>query len=195
MDILGLHLSPRRKGNSAVMLAEFLRGAREAGAEAAAYSVAEHNIKPCMGCGACEKTGKCVITDDDMGQLYPILATVPMVVVSTSLFFYDVPAQGKALIDRTQPLWSRRYPLKQTETLRPDGKGFLLALGATRGKDLFMPVTLSTKYFYDSIGFPKEFDTLFFREIEGLGDLEKRADYMQQIYEAGLAFGAKRPQK
>jgi len=193
MDILALHLSPRKKGNSAVMLDEFLRGAKEAGAGAVSYSVAEHNIKPCMGCGACEKTGECVITDDDMGELYPLLATAPMVVVSTSLFFYDVPAQGKALIDRTQPLWSRRYALKRTETLRPEGRGFLLAVGATKGKDLFMPVSLSVKYFFDSIGMPKEFDTLFFRQVEALGDMAKHPDYMKEIYEAGLAFGQKRP--
>lgn len=175
------------------MLKEFLRGAGDAGAESISYSVADHHIKPCMGCGACEKTGECVITDDDMRELYPLLASVPMVVVSTSLFFYDVPAQGKALIDRTQPLWSRRYPLKRTETLRPEGLGFLLVVGATKGQDLFTAVSLSVKYFFDSIGMPKKFDTLFFRQIEALGDMAKHPEHMKTIYEAGLAFGRKRP--
>lgn len=193
MDILGLHLSPRKKGNSAVMLEEFLRGAREAGAATLSYSVADHNIKPCLGCGACEKTGECVITDDDMGELYPLLASAPMVVVSTSLFFYDVPAQGKALIDRTQPLWSRRYTLGRTETLRPEGQCFLLALGATKGKDLFMPVSLCVKYFFDSIGMPRTFDSLCYRQIESFGDMAKHPEHMKEIYKSGLAFGRKRP--
>jgi len=193
MDILGLHLSPRKKGNSAVMLDEFLRGAEAAGAEVTRFSVADHNIRSCMGCSACEKTGECVITDDDMAILYPLLATAPMVVVATSLFFYDVPGKGKNLIDRTQPLWSRRYTLNRTETLRPEGKGFLLALGATKGKDLFLPVGLSIKYFFDSIGMPKEFDSLYYRQIEGLGDMASHTDHMAQLYEAGLAFGQKRP--
>jgi multimeric flavodoxin WrbA len=175
------------------MLDEFLRGAREAGASAASYSAADLNIEPCRGCGACEKTGECVIKDDDMGQLYEPLATAPMIVVSTSLFFYDVPAKGKALIDRTQPLWSRRYPLGRTETLRPEGKGFLLALGATKGPDLFVPVALCTKYFFDSIGMPKTFDSLFFRQIEALGELARHPEHLKTIYEAGLAFGRQRP--
>lgn len=193
MDILGLHLSPRKNGNSEVMLDEFLRGAKAAGAEATSFSVADLDIKPCVGCASCEKTGECVITDDDMAQLYPLLATAPMIAVSTSLFFYDVPAKGKALIDRTQPLWSRRYALNQTETLRPNGKGFLLALGATKGKDLFLPVGLCIKYFFDAVGFPKEYETLQFRQIESLGDMARHTDHMAQIYEAGLAFGRKRP--
>lgn len=193
MDILGLHLSPRKNGNSQVMLDEFLRGAQAAGAEVINFSVADHDIKPCRGCSCCEKTGECVITDDDMGPLYPLLATAPMIAVSTPLFFYDVPAKGKALIDRTQALWSRRYALNQKETIRPDGKGFLLALGATKGKDLFLPVGLSIKYFFDAVGFPKEFETLQFRQIENLGDMARHTDYMAQIYEAGLAFGRKRP--
>jgi len=189
MDILGLHLSPRKKGNSTDMLAEFMRGVKEAGAVGESFSVADHHIKPCMGCGACEKTGQCVIRDDDMGPLYPILASVPRVVVATPVFFYEVPAQGKALIDRTQPLWSRRYALKQTATLRPEGRGFLLALGATKGQDLFLGLGLCVKYFFDSIGLPKDYDSLLFRQIESPGDLAKQPDYMEQIFEAGRRFG------
>ncbi|KXS56385.1 MAG: hypothetical protein AMR96_03010 [Candidatus Adiutrix intracellularis] len=194
MDILGLHLSPRKGGNSEDALAEFIRGARKSGAETEIFSIADHHIEPCRACAACETTGICVISGDDMGALYSLLTSIPLIVVSTSLFFYDIPAQGKALIDRTQALWYRRYSLKQFSTLRPSGRGFLLALGATRGQDLFLPVNLCVKYFFDSIGLPKTFDSLFFRQLEAKGDLKIRSDYMEQIYEAGLAFGRWRPQ-
>lgn len=193
MDILALHLSPRKNGNSEVMLDEFIRGAEDAGASVEKFSVADHRIEPCTGCAVCETTGECVITDDDMGPLYPKLASAPMVVVSTSLFFYDVPAAGKALVDRTQPLWASRYIFKKTDTLRPEGQGFLLALGATKGKDLFMPVNLCVKYFFDSIGMPKDFDSLCFRRVEKLGDMKDNPEYLAQVYEAGRAFGRKRP--
>ncbi|UQZ90293.1 flavodoxin family protein [Deltaproteobacteria bacterium Smac51] len=190
MDILALHLSPRKNGNSAAMLEEFLKGARSTGASAESYSVTDLKIHPCIECGQCEKTGECIF-DDDMNKLYPTLTTTKKIVISTSLFFYDVPAQGKALIDRTQPLWSRRYSLKQTDTLRPDGLGFLLAVGATKGQDLFLPVTLCVKYFFDSIGFPKEFESLCFRQLEAADDFVKRPDLIEQIFAAGQAFGKK----
>jgi hypothetical protein len=188
MDILSLHLSPRRGGNSDDMLAAFTQGAVEAGMEVKRISVAERRIEPCAGCWSCNNTGQCVIADD-MEELYPLLASAKNVVVSTSLFFYDVPAKGKALIDRSQALWSRRYTLKQQDLLKPDGRGFLLALGATRGENLFVPVSLSVKYFFDALGLPTTFETLFFRKIENLGDLARQPDLMRQIREAGLAFG------
>lgn len=188
MDILALHLSPRKNGNSAAMLDEFLRGAKAAGAGVEKFSVADLAIKPCVECGACEKTGECVITDDDMHLLYPALASAQKIVLSTAIFFYDLPAQGKALIDRTQPLWSRRYPLRQTATLRPGGRGFLLAVGATKGKDLFVPAHLCVKYFFDSIGFPKEFESLCFRQLEAADAFSKRPDLMEEVFKAGQGF-------
>jgi hypothetical protein len=100
-----------------------------------------------------------------------------------------VPAKGKALIDRSQALWVRRYVLNLKEALKPDGRGFLLALGATQGKNLFIPVGLSVKYFFDSLGLPKTFDGLFFRGVEKPGDLARRPEILASLREAGLAFG------
>ena len=188
MDILGLHLSPRGGGNSEAMLAEFSRGAAAAGAEVRRVSVSDHRIEPCRGCSACEAAGQCPIADD-MEGIYPLLARAQFVVVATSIFFYDVPAKGKALIDRAQALWARRYLLKRPDALKPDGRGFLLALGATRGENLFVPVSLSIKYFFDALGLPKDFQSLFFRQVEGLGALEKQPEKRRLIYEAGLDFG------
>jgi hypothetical protein len=123
-----------------------------------------------------------------MDELYPLLAAARNIVVATSLYFYDVPARGKALIDRSQALWARRYVLNQ-EMSKPDGRGFLLALGATKGDNLFVPVSLSIKYFFDALGLPKTFETLFFRGLDKPGDLARQPDLMTGIREAGLAFG------
>ena len=189
MDIIGLHLSPRQGGNSDVMLAEFSRGAAAAGATVRRFSVSDRRIEPCLACSACDIAGQCP-TSDDMQELYPLLAQAKFIVVSTSIFFYDVPAQGKALIDRSQALWVRRHVLKRPEALKPDGRGFLLALGATKGENLFLPVSLSVGYFFDALGFlPKTFQTLFLRQVEAPGDLERQPEKMSLIHEAGLGFG------
>ena len=188
MDILSLHLSPNRGGNSEVMLTAFTQAVAETGLEVLNFSVAERRVEACLGCSACESTGQCVLSDD-LDELYPLLASARNIVISTSLYFYDVPAKGKALIDRSQALWSRRYVLNQKETLKPDGRGFLLALGATKGENLFVPVNLSIRYFFDALGMPKTFETLFFRGLEKPGDLAQRPDLMADIQGAGLAYG------
>jgi len=188
MDILCLHLSPHQGGNSEVMLDAFAQGAGEAGAETLKFSVAGRRVEPCLGCGSCERDGQCVI-DDELRDFYPVLASARNVVVGTSIYFYDVPAKGKALIDRSQALWVRRYVLNQKEALKPDGRGYLLALGATRGKNLFNPVSLSIRYFFDALGLSKTFESLFFPGLEKPGDLAGRADLLASLREAGLAFG------
>ena len=187
-DILGLHLSPRRGGNSDAMLAEFSRGAAAAGAEVRRFSVSDRRIEPCRACSACEAAGQCPISDD-MAEFHSLLAQVRRIVIATSVFFYGVPAQGKALIDRAQVLWVRRYVLKRPLAVKPDGGGFLLALGATGGGDLFGPVSLSVKYFFDALGWPRDFQSLYFRRVEEKGALEKRPEMMSRLYEAGFGFG------
>jgi multimeric flavodoxin WrbA len=171
------------------MLAAFTQGAAETGLVITRVSVAERQVEACRGCGACDRDGQCVIAGDDMEELYPLLVMARNIVVSTSLYFYDVPAKGKALIDRAQALWVRRYVLNREEALKPDGRGFLLALGATRGENLFTPVSLSIRYFFDALGLPKTFETLFFRGLDKPGDLARQPDLTARLYEAGLAFG------
>jgi hypothetical protein len=55
-------------------------------------------------------------------------------------------------------------------------------VGATKGKDLFIPVTLSVKYFFDSLAYPKNFETLFLRSVE-----EPKQVTDEQVEEARLA--------
>jgi hypothetical protein len=183
--ILGLHLSPRAKGSSALLLEHFRKGVEKAGSQMETISVSNLKISGCLECGGCEKTGQCVI-DDDMGKIYKSWERSEKIVVAASIFFYDIPAQGKAVIDRSQAFWSRRYILGQNKDGRPGTKGFLLAVGATKGKDLFIPVSLSVKYFFDALAFPKNFSSLFFNKIETPDVFTD--EQLEEVEKAGMEF-------
>jgi multimeric flavodoxin WrbA len=184
--VLGLHLSPRKGGCSWLLLEAFGAGVREAGRDFKTVSVAETGfIHGCNECGSCRADGLCVI-HDDMEVFYQAFEGVDRIVVSTPVFFYDVPAQGKAVIDRSQAYWARRYVLGRHREGLEGAKGFLLAVGATRGKDLFMPAGLSIKYFFDALAFPKHFDSLHFRKVEQPKDLSK--EQLLSARAAGSAF-------
>ena len=119
MLVLGLQGSPRKKGNTQYLLKSFLNEAENLGARTHIIEVAKKNITPCKGCGFCEKKGYCVIEDDDMKpEIYPLLRSTDVIVVATPIFFYSVTAQLKALIDRSQALWSRKYKLKLTDPVK-----------------------------------------------------------------------------
>ena len=69
MKILGIAGSPRRDGNTDLLLAELLKGAAGKGAEVKTIYLNRLKYIPCQHCDACLKEGKCRY-QDDMQQVY-----------------------------------------------------------------------------------------------------------------------------
>ncbi len=72
-------------------------------------------------------------------------------VAATPVFFYGISAQLKVLIDRCQTLWSRKYVYKLKDPLSATRKGLLLSVAASKGRQLFDGIHLTTQYFFDAI--------------------------------------------
>jgi multimeric flavodoxin WrbA len=100
MRIIAVSCSPRKKGNTATLLAEALKGAQQEGADVDLYSLSGKTIKPCDGCRTCNETGKCHI-QDDMQELYPKMLEADGIIFGTPVYFYGMASQAKAVIDRT----------------------------------------------------------------------------------------------
>ena len=171
MFVLGLQGSPRIKGNTGVLLSTFLKKAEDLGAHTHYLDVPRMNITPCQECGHCESKGFCRI-EDDMWEIYPLFRQAEIIVMATPIFFYGPTAQMKAVIDRSQALWARRYTHKLIDPGAKWRRGFLLALGATKGKNLFEGTALTAKYFFDAVGANFE-GSLTYKQIEGQGDISK----------------------
>ena len=99
MKILGIVCSPRKGGNTEIMVEEALAAAREAGAETELVLVANKNIAPCDACGACRQTGVCHIKDD-MQPIFQQLEAADGIIFGTPVYFANVTAQAKAIMDR-----------------------------------------------------------------------------------------------
>jgi arsenate reductase len=184
MFVLGLQGSPRNKGNTQFLLKTFMNEAEEIGARTQVINVAEKNIVPCKGCGFCEKKGRCITQDDDMTcEIYPLLREADVIVAASPIYFYNVTAQLKALIDRSQTLWSRKYRLNIEDPGRKMRRGFLLALGATKGKNLFEGVNLTAQYFFDAVAASYEGSLTYWR-IEHPGDMEKHPTVRDEVRDA-----------
>ena len=172
MFVLGLMGSPRKQGNTDLLLDAFLEGAQGKGAEVLKVDVTSKHIAPCKGCRYCEKKGVCRQQNDAMEEMNYLLRRADIVVLATPIFFYGPSAQIKALIDRSQTLWARRYIMKLTDPKAPSRQGFLLAVGATKGKELFNGTSLVAKYFYDAVGARYE-GFLGFRKMEAPGAIAR----------------------
>lgn len=141
------------------------------------------HLQFCRGCRYCEHTGFCVIKDD-MNEVIRKLLEADRIVVSTPVFFYGLPASFKALVDRVQPLWARRYIFGET---MPERMGFLLAVGATRGEQLFEGVVLTIKYFFDAFGCTYK-GGLFFRGFDVSGSIKECVVCQEEVKASGRCF-------
>ena len=68
MDVLVFLGSPRKKGNSEILTEALLKGVRQAGGTPETIRLCDLKISPCISCGGCDKTGKCVVEDDGIGR-------------------------------------------------------------------------------------------------------------------------------
>ena len=106
MKILGLSCSPRKSGNTVILLEEALSGAQQEGAETELFSVSRKDIRPCDGCWACHQTGKCHI-EDDMQPLYAKMVESDGIIFGTPVYYYSMTGQAKTILDRMIALEGR----------------------------------------------------------------------------------------
>ncbi len=179
MLVLGLQGSPRKKGNTEYLLSAFMEEAAKLGAKTETIFVSKRDIKPCLGCGHCERKGFCIIDDDDMrAHIYPLIREADVIVAATPIYFYNASAQLKGLIDRCQALWSRKYKFGLNDPKINLRQGVMLAQGATKGANLFDGLKLTMKYFFDAIGADYT-QNLAYRLIENTGDMKNHPTVLE----------------
>ena len=183
MKVLGIMGSPRKGGNTDLLLDEALKGAKSGGAEVEKVVVCDLNIAPCREYYGCLRDGRCVIKDD-MEGIYPKLLEADIVILASPIFFYGLSSQAKALIDRCQALWARKYILKQVDRSGRKRKGALIAVGATRGKRLFEGPVLTAKYFFQAIDVEAGGDLLV-RGIDKKGEVKEHPTALGDASELG----------
>ncbi|MFC1926074.1 flavodoxin family protein [Chloroflexota bacterium] len=188
MKILAIMGSPRKKGNTDLLLDEAVKGAKSQGAEVEKLTIDKAKIGPCMEDYHCEKDGNCFIRDD-MDGIYPKLLEADGIIVASPIFFYGVPSQLKALIDRCQALWVRKHVLKMPI---PDvgRKGVYIAVGATSGEKLFNGSILTVKYFFEAIGV-EYFDRLLIRGVDKRGEIKEHPTALPDAFKLGSKLAEK----
>ena len=182
MRVLGIMGSPRLKGNTNLLLDEALRGAQSQGAEVEDILVDKLRIAPCREYYGCLRDGNCIIRDD-MDDIYPKLLTADRIIVASPIFFYGLTSQVKALIDRCQALWARRFVLKQ-KFPGSDRRGALIAVGATRGQKLFDGPILTVRNLFQIIGV-RYVDQLLVRGVDERGEISRHPTALADVYELG----------
>jgi multimeric flavodoxin WrbA len=174
VKVLGLAGSPRRNGNTDLLLAELLKGAASKGAEVKTIYLNTMKIIGCQHCDDCFKEGKCKF-QDDMQQIYKELEEADVVVLASPVQFFGPPAPVKAM----------KYILKiaplNREKIR---KGFLISVGAMRMKEMFDATIGIVKTWFHVLEIEYTGELLF-SKTDDKGAILKQPEALQKAYEAG----------
>lgn len=113
--VLAIVSSPRKGGNSELLVDEFVKGAKEAGNTVEKVCLREKKIAPCLACEACLRNGGTCVQKDDMAEVLAKLIDADVIVLSTPVYYYSVCAQMKAMIDRSLPIGADGGKMKNKE--------------------------------------------------------------------------------
>lgn len=177
--------SPRISGNSETLARAVAEGVEKHGGTVEYLRLNKLSIRPCQGCGGCEKSGACVIKDD-MTPIYEQIDAADRLLVVTPIYFYAPSAQTKIFIDRIQARWARRYSIKERFRQGEGRRGYLLATAATRGQKLFESSELIVRYMLDALDMECG-ESLLVSGVDERGAVKEK----QGLIDEALAFGEK----
>lgn len=98
--VLGIGGSPRKDGNTDVLLNNIITGVKQAGLDAACLLLRDYHIQPCTGCERCRTDKICTGLHDDMDIFYPKIIQSSGLILVSPVHHYNITAWMKAFIDR-----------------------------------------------------------------------------------------------
>ncbi len=185
--LLAISSSPRRNGNSELLLQSFNEGVQDGGGKVNSLRISELQFSPCKACDRCATSGECIL-QDDMQSIYPLIVSAGAMVLATPIYFGSLSAQLKMFIDRFQCWWYAKYRLKEPFVKPEEGKpGFFMSVGALRNKDHAQNALAVARVYFHTINY-RYVDSLSCCGLDKKGAIGKQPDALQNAYEAGRSF-------
>ncbi|MBE5854395.1 MAG: flavodoxin family protein [Lachnospiraceae bacterium] len=99
MKVLILNGSPRANGNTSVAVNELVKTFETEGIETEVMQIGNQDIRGCIACGSCGKTGKCVF-DDAVNLIAPKFEEADGLIVASPVYYASANATLIACLDR-----------------------------------------------------------------------------------------------
>ena len=185
--VVALAGSTRTGGNTDKLLDHFLRGAEAAGAQVLKVAVAELGIKGWTPEVECPELGSHRV-EDDFDRLSRELVAADVIAVASPVYFRNVPAQLKALIDRSQCQWVRKHVDKEPLSPSANGhemrRGVFLSVGGD-DREHFEGTIQTIKSFFDVYETDYGGDLLL-SGVDARGEIVDQPLALQQAYDLGF---------
>jgi multimeric flavodoxin WrbA len=121
-----------------------------------------------------------------MQMIYDELERADRLVLASPVHFMGVTAQTKAMIDRCQALWVKKYRLKQPPlgNRQVQRKGLFISVGGTKQANLFEPALATVKSLFKTLDITYA-DELLFSGVDKKGAITKNPEALRQAFLAG----------
>jgi len=191
INILGIAGSPEKGGNTELLLDKVLEGCGCNGDKTVNRKkivVSDLDFQPCTSCRSCTKIGKCRL-NDDMQNVYSDLLWADCIVLASPVYFLGLTAQCKALIDRCQMFWARKFLLNKPiveNGQESNRRGIVLSVGGDKKDSIFCGLIMTAKAFFITIdAVYDENNSLFIGGIEEKDDVLKSPYYLNAAFDIG----------
>lgn len=173
MKVIGISGSPRKDGNTEILVKEALKPFYEKGWNVTEFFLSSKTINPCMGCETCNESGLCVIEGDDMEYLLSEFENCDALIIGSPAYYRNVTAQLKALFDRSFVFKARK--------LLAGKLGGAIAVGRGEGGGQSFVLSIIHNYYLSSgvLCVPCEINGLSAR-ADKPGDILKQENRLRQ---------------
>lgn len=111
LDVLIIVGSPNENGKSAHLAESVSNRLKDHGIDSSVWPLATYPVAACRNCGACQRTGECSIMGDPWPVLQRHMESADLVFLVAPVYFAGPAAHLKAMLDRCQVFWARKYRL------------------------------------------------------------------------------------
>ena len=178
MKILGIVGSPRRNGNTHLLVSRILAGAEHEGTATETIFLNDLNIKECDGCVACWKGRECP-KNDDMNDIYPKIIESDILIFGTPVYWYAPTALMKAFIDRFV------YFNCPANRQKIRGKSAVIAIPyEEEGLETAVPLEMMFEKSFQYLEI-KLIGKIIVPGVSEKGDILKKPDRLNEAYELG----------
>ena len=124
MNILALIGSPRKNGNTDLLVDQILIGSKTKGHSAEKLYLYDYTISLCTDCRTCKKGDYVCCINDEMQKIYPKMESADVIIFGTPIYWYSPTAKMKMLMDRMRPFVTNgRFKGKKAVVVAPSAEG------------------------------------------------------------------------
>lgn len=174
MRILALIGSPRKGGNTDLLVDRILSGCEDMGHTGEKLYLYDYDLLPCIDCRKCKEEDYLCILEDGMQLIYPKIDESDIVIFGTPLYWYGPSAKMKLLIDRLRPY---------VENKKLEGKKGVVVTPSAEGPRACEPLVKMFQMSFDYLGMEYKGDLL--ATAYEKGEIANDPEELKRAYEFG----------